>query len=384
MSRRRAPEEEVARSHEGAALGTRGEPARWQRAVEGAAVQLAKRGFGDARWSYLYGDDTGYSARDADPARAAAAARRMRGGAEVPVAVQGPVMHPAVWTWEVPLYLFAGGLASGAAFAALGSDVARDRRSAVLARRVALAAALPTAPLLIMDLGRPARFLNMLRIFKPRSPMSMGAWCLVAFSGCATAAVGADMGGRPRLASRLGAGTAVLGTYLGSYTGVLLASTAVPVWARSRMLLGPIFVATATAGGAATTRLTLAADGLPPGDPTDRALVGVETAAMAAELAFSAINDRRLGPYAAALHSGRAGTLSRVAKCGAAAGLAMRAAGRLGRRRRSTDLLASALHVLSGLAFRFAWVEAGRASATDDETVARSAREPRHQGGQRV
>src|SRR3712207_8061149 len=118
---------------------------------------------------------------------------------------------------------------------------------------------MPSPPLLIMDLGRPERFVNMLRIFKPRSPMSMGAWCLSLFGGLLSGAVGADLLGRKREARVLGGATAVTGGYLGSYTGVLLATTAVPLWARSRLFLGPIFVATATATGAAATRLALVA-----------------------------------------------------------------------------------------------------------------------------
>src|SRR5690606_27448765 len=114
-----------------------------------------------------------------------------------------------------------------------------------------------------LDLGRPARFVHMLRIFKPRSPMSMGSWCLTAFGGLATTAVGADLLGRRVAARRLGAAAAVAGGYLGSYTGVLLASTAVPVWARSRLLLGPIFVSTAVLTGASATRLVLCARGMP-------------------------------------------------------------------------------------------------------------------------
>src|SRR5436305_1219804 len=79
---------------------------------------------------------------------------------------------------------------------------------------------------LIADLGRAERFLNMLRIFKPRSPMNLGAWCLMAFSGGAASSVAADLLKRRRLARAFGAMNAVLGGYLGSYTGVLLASTA--------------------------------------------------------------------------------------------------------------------------------------------------------------
>ena len=91
----------------------------------------------------------------------------------------------------------------------------------------------------------------MTRIFKPRSPMNTGSWCLVAFSGSSALAVGCDLIGRPKTARPIGAVTALLGTYLGSYTGVLLACSAVPVWSGSRTILGPAFVATATATGAA-------------------------------------------------------------------------------------------------------------------------------------
>ena len=371
----RAPEEAVRRRHprSSGALGTRGEPARWRRAVEGAAVGLARRGFGDGRWSYLYGHDTNYRDGGGDDGAAAAAARRMRGGEVVGGPVQGPVIHPAVWTWEVPLYFWAGGLASGSSFVAAAADAFGDHRSAAVARKVTLAAALPTAPLLIMDLGRPGRFLNMLRIFKPRSPMSMGAWCLAAFSGLAAGSVGAELVGRRRLATRLGAGTALLGTYLGSYTGALLASTAVPVWAGSRRWLGPIFIATSTGTGAAANRLVLAARGVPVGHPTRSALGAVETAAMAAELAMSALNERRLGRVGRALGEGRPGRLFRTAEWGVRAGLALR----LARKRAGPPAhhLASVLYIASGLAFRFAWVGAGRVSAEDDEAVARVARE---------
>src|SRR6202020_457013 len=145
---------------------------------------------------------------------------------------------------------------------------------------------------------RPERFLNMMRIFKPRSPMNTGAWCLVAFSGSAALAVAADVAGWPKAARALGALTALLGSYLGSYTGVLLACTAVPLWSRSRTILGPAFVATASATGAAATRLTLVASGLPHGHPTRRALGAIETASMLTELSISAVGERRLGEAA--------------------------------------------------------------------------------------
>ena len=90
------------------------------------------------------------------------------------------MIHAAVWTWEVPVYFFVGGLAAGSALVAVACDSVGDHEAAALARKVALGAVIPAPALLIADLGRPARFFNMLRIFKPRSPMSMGSWCLVA------------------------------------------------------------------------------------------------------------------------------------------------------------------------------------------------------------
>ena len=352
------------------ALGTRGQPASYRRAVEGADVANAKPVWGDARWSYLYGGDTAYTAASSN-GEVPAAARRMRGG-ELPDVVQGPVIQPAVWTWEVPLYFWVGGIATGSSFIALACDLVGDRRSAAIARKVALAAIVPGSPLLIMDLGRPERFLNMLRIFKPRSPMSMGAWCLVAYTNATGVSVAADILERPRLARAAGALSALLGTYLGSYTGVLLSSTAVPVWARSRLFLSPIFVATAAATGAAATRLTLAATGLPVGHPTRTAVARIETTAMATELGLSYYNEKRLGRLGHVLEEGRPGGLFKGAKRAVEAGLALRL---LGRRGGGLAQHASSLLFLgAGLAFRYAWVGAGRESARDHVNVARMAR----------
>jgi len=356
-----------------AALGTPAQPASWTRAQEGAPVALHVGQWEDGRWSYLYGADTQYAPEDA-PANGnvAEAARRARGSRDLPVEPQGPMIHAPVWTWEVPVYFWFGGIASGSAFVAFACDLAGDEHSARIARRVSLAAVAPSPVLLIMDLGRPARFLNMLRIFKPRSPMSVGAWCLVAFSNTIAGAVAADLLGQRRAARVLGGATALLGGYLGSYTGVLLAATAVPVWARSRLFLGPIFVSTATATGAAATRLALVASGLPDGHPTRRAIGNVETGAMAAELLLSVVNEKRLGEAGHVLDEGAAGRRFRTAKWLVRGGLALRFARARGGRR--VHDLASLMYLVAGLLFRLAWVGAGRASAEDDVAVAKMAR----------
>ena len=371
------PEEAILREERGRidgrdvtpALGTRGQPGPYRRAIEGAKVALAKPRWGDARWSYLFGSDTRYRSSGAD---VAASARAARGPDDPDVHVQGPMMKPAVWTWEVPLYFWLGGIAGGSSLIGVACDVAGDHRSAAVARKLALGAVMPGAPLLILDLGRPERFLNMLRVFKPRSPMSMGAWCLMGFSTVAGTAVAADLSGREKPARALGGVLALLGTYLGSYTGALLAATAVPVWGRSRLFLGPIFVCTATATGAAANRLVLVATGMPSGHPTRNALGTIETIAMGGELVLSTINETRLGRLAQSLEVGRPGRLFQAAKWMVRAGLALR----FGRARGGpwVSHASSALFLLAGLGFRFAWVGAGRTSAHDDEAVARMAR----------
>ncbi|HWC87598.1 MAG TPA: NrfD/PsrC family molybdoenzyme membrane anchor subunit [Solirubrobacteraceae bacterium] len=354
------------------ALGTRGEPGPWRRALEGSRVALARPAWGDAGWSYLFGRDTSYAEPAPDPEAVAAANRRMRSETSLDP-VLGPVIHPSVWTWEVPLYFWFGGVASGASFAALGADITGDEASARVARRVALVTVLPAPLLLIADLGRPERFLNMLRIFKPRSPMNMGAWCLTAFSAAGAGAVAADLFGARRAGRVLGAAQAFFGSYLGSYTGVLLATTAVPLWARSRVFLGPIFVSTATATGASATRLTLAAVGQPEDHPTHVALARMEAGAILAELMLSTMNERRLGRAGEALAHGTPRRLSQAAKALVGTGLLVGLVAR-GRVRRPGQNLASLLYLAGGLAYRFAWVQGGRASAHDDEAVALMAR----------
>jgi formate-dependent nitrite reductase membrane component NrfD len=364
------------------AVGTPGGPASWRRAVAGAGVGLHQRGWRDATWSSIFRRDTQYaSAEPADPEHGEQASLRVR-HAHPPAIIQGPMMKAPVWSREVPIYFWFGGMAAGASFVGVACDLAGDEASARVARKVALAALTPSPPLLIKDLGRPERFYNMLRIFKPRSPMSMGSWCLTVFGGLASASVGADLLKRRRTAQTLGVATAFFGGYLGSYTGVLLAATAVPVWARSRLFLGPIFVSTAALTGAATTRLVLTATGLPVDHPTCEALGRVESGAIAAELLLSQANQHHLGDLASVLETGDGAGWFRGAQWLARAGLAARVL----RRHAPGPLeeVASVAFLAAALCFRFAWVESGRSSAQDDAAVARMARgratsaEPEH------
>ena len=84
-----------------------------------------------------------------------------------------PVIKAPVWKQpDVPLYLFLGGLAGGSALLAEGAALTDRHHLEHLMRGVAAGGAGVGTVFLIHDLGRPERFLNMLRIFKPRSPMN--------------------------------------------------------------------------------------------------------------------------------------------------------------------------------------------------------------------
>jgi formate-dependent nitrite reductase membrane component NrfD len=183
-----------------------------------------------------------------------------------------PVLKAPLWRWEIIWYFFFGGLAAGcyviASIAALfGSR--EDRAVARTGYYLSLLMLLPCPVLLIIDLGRPERFLHMMRIFKVKSPMSMGTWGLVSFSlfSGVTAVIQAARDGilgrwwgpglLAALPQRLIAlpGTAS-GLFLGGYTGVLLTATSVPLWSRSKVL-GGIFLSSSISTSSALISLVL-------------------------------------------------------------------------------------------------------------------------------
>ncbi len=174
-----------------------------------------------------------------------------------------PVVKPPVWTWEVPLYFFFGGIGGMSAVIAFDASLFHHNDLARAAMWIAIIAGAVLSPiLLIMDLGRPHLFINMLRVFKHRSAMSMGAWILTGFGACAVAGLIAfEMHAHQIFSGTLDQllnfaaailffGAAILGTLLATYTGVLIGATAIPAWFLHRALL-PIHFGTAGLGSAA-------------------------------------------------------------------------------------------------------------------------------------
>lgn len=169
-----------------------------------------------------------------------------------------PMVKEPSWTWEVPLYFFVGGAAGAAGLigavahlAGYSPELVRD------ARKIAFAGSLISPVLLISDLGRPERFLAMLRVFKPQSPMSVGVWTLIGFSaGASTSnagdwleAQGWSIGLARLLQSAGDVVTVLFGLPLVTYTGVLIGATVIPVWNRNVKIL-PVHFAASGLGAA--------------------------------------------------------------------------------------------------------------------------------------
>lgn len=296
-----------------------------------------------------------------------------------------PVIHKPHWKWLIIWYFYLGGIAGAsyalAALARLGGAPGGER-IARAGRYLSLAALLPCPPLLILDLGRPERFYRMLRVVKLRSPMSVGTWILSGFGGvCGLAAVGqagrdgllGDSNPAARLARAiptepLDAVGLPFAFGLSGYTGVLLAATAVPLWTRHHLVMGPLFLASSLSNASAALSLAL----LPSarrGDPAHAAIERVETVAALSELALLTAFEYRLGPtLGRPLREGHVGRVYRLGALGMgiAAPLALRLGLTLaGRHSRPALALASALTLVGGFAFRYAMVIGGRLSADD-------------------
>jgi hypothetical protein len=271
-----------------------------------------------------------------------------------------PILKAPVWTDEVAAYYFTGGLAGASASLALGARLAGNHRLASGALTASAAGILASLPLLAHDLGRPERFHHMLRVFKPTSPMNLGSWLL---STAGPAAVGAAVADRLGILPRLGRAAevvaGVLGPALATYTGVLVADTAVPVWHEAGDQLPLVFAAGAAASaGAAATLLTPAADA----GPARRLAVGGALADLAAVEAMR----RHLGDLGTPYEQPPASRFANLARGFMTAGAL--AVGLAGRRRPAA--VAGAAVILAGAACqRFAVHKAGIISAADPAYV---------------
>ncbi|HEY1352882.1 MAG TPA: NrfD/PsrC family molybdoenzyme membrane anchor subunit [Ktedonobacteraceae bacterium] len=305
-----------------------------------------------------------------------------------------PVLKAPFWGQEIIWYFFCGGLAAGcyviASLAALfGSH--QDRAAARTGYYLSLLALLPCPVLLIKDLGRPERFLNMLRMIKLRSAMSMGVWGLLGFSALSglTASIqaardgllGAWWGARwlARFPQRAIAvpGT-FFATFLGGYTGVLLAATSVPLWSRSK-LLGGVFISSALSTSSALIGLVLQLAGTP--GRALRKLERLEWAALLLEiialLAFLRTSGRAARPLVGTAPDEKGRTFwGAVFGGGLLLPWLMQTLNLAShtRARRKNGLLISLLVLIGGYFLRKTLIEAGHASSKNARTTLWNAR----------
>lgn len=279
-----------------------------------------------------------------------------------------PIVKPAPWEHDIAAYLFSGGLAAGSSLLAAGADLT-GRPALRRASRIGAVGALGfSMAALVHDLGRPERFLNMLRTAKLTSPMSVGTWILSIygpFAGAAAAAEIVDLlppgarRGPLRLVSALGRPAGVVAGLtappVAAYTAVLLADTATPSWHAAFKELPFVFVGSAAA---ASGGLGMLAAPVAQAGPARRLAVLGATA----ELAMEQQMERSMGLTAEPLHQGKAGRWMRAAKILTAAG----AVGALvGGRSRTVSALSGIALMAGSWSTRFGVFEAGIASAKD-------------------
>jgi polysulfide reductase-like protein len=267
------------------------------------------------------------------------------------------IKTPTWKTPDVPLYLFLGGLAGASAVLAEGAVLTGNRELQRVAHGAAAAGAGVGTVFLVHDLGRPERFLNMLRVLKITSPLSVGSFILAPFSALSSAAFASQLTGRaPRLGRIAGVGAAAFGPALATYTAALISNTVVPAWKEAHRELPFIFAGSGAtaAGGVGMLLVPVRCNG-----PARRmAIAGAAVELSAAELVKS-----RLGMVAEPYKEGRPGLLMKTASRMTASAAVLSVVA--GRRSRVLSALCGATFVTASVLTRFGIFEAGLASARD-------------------
>jgi hypothetical protein len=268
-----------------------------------------------------------------------------------------PVLNKPVWSSrDIAGYLFLGGLAGASSLLGAGAQVGGRPALARVSKVGALTAGLASLVALVHDLGVPSRFLNMLRVFKVTSPMSVGSWLLAGYVPLAGVAAAAAVTGKvPRIGAAATAGAAALGPAVASYTAVLISDTAVPAWHDGYPEMPFVFV-----GSAATAAGGLGLLGAPPeesGPARALAVLGV-----GAELAAFERMEHRLGTVAEPYSTGKGGRYMKASKLLSLLGVG---GALLGRRSRLASAASGAALLAASAATRWGIFHAGLDSAND-------------------
>lgn len=291
-----------------------------------------------------------------------------------------PVLKAPVWSWEIPLYYFVGGAAGASLVLGAAAQVDRSGRLDRMIRRCHWAGIVGSSisgVLLIDDLGKPSRFLNMLRVFRPTSPMNMGVWIL---SGAAPTAISAGLflrrsGWWGGLGETFGFASGLFGMGLATYTGVLVGNSAIPVWNASRRTLPLLFGASAMASAGSLFSL------FSENAHERRITYTFGTIGRVAELAAAVAMEKqaaRVPEVVRPLRSGASGFLWKAATILTAASLITSFLPKQSRKKR---VAAGVLGAAGSLALRYAVHSAGAASARDPRATFHFQREQAQQRG---
>ncbi len=282
-----------------------------------------------------------------------------------------PLLKQPPWNWQIPLYFFVGGAAGSAAvIGAAARWVGNDPDLVRDCRRLAAAGSAISIALLISDLGRPKRFLGMLRVFKPQSPMSVGAWTLAVFGTFSAAAAIVDsLQKRSSLLpwgklANLAEGISVLtGLPFSNYTGVLIGATVIPVWNENVATLPIHFGMSGLNSAVAILELQ---------GHRNHALNKLGIGASAVETLEGVHLETNCTPATEPLRHGRSGLVTRIG--GVLSGpvpLALRLTAAFANTRTSTRLrkIAAVSSIVGSVLTRVAWVHAGHVSAKASSTA---------------
>jgi hypothetical protein len=267
-----------------------------------------------------------------------------------------PIIKEPVWTWEIPAYFFTGGIAGASSLLSLIARAGGNQRLARATLLIGVAGDVVSPALLVSDLGRPERFLNMFRVFKVTSPMSVGSWVLGA-SGTANGVSAACelLGILPRIRLLGEVASALLGPILSTYTAALVADTAVPVWHEGRKELPFVFAGSSAATAGAAAMLVVPPESA--GPARRLLLIGAVMEGTSMQ-----VMEHRLGFVGEPYHQGTAGRLAKAAKALSVTGSALTL---LAGRRRAGAAAGGALTLAGGLCLRWAVYKAGFQSARD-------------------
>jgi hypothetical protein len=294
-----------------------------------------------------------------------------------------PIVKASPWEVDIPAYLFAGGLAAGSSLLAAGADLTGRPMLRRVGRLGAISGLTFSMGALVHDLGRPERFLNMLRTIKLTSPMSVGTWILSLYGPFAGTAAAAEIAAMLPLDQRrfplrllavvarpAGVVAALTAPPVAAYTAVLLADTATPSWHEAYRELPFVFVSSAAAASGGLGMLAAPLQEAGPARTFARAGAVIE---LLAEHRM----EHSMGITAEPLHDGKAGRLMRAAKALTITG----AVGSLLAGRSRLAAVASGAALLAGSACtRLGVFEAGQQSARDPKYTVVPQRERLNRG----